>query len=78
MVQLYCGLFKHLSTEGHLCCFWFLAIINVAGVNIHSGFGAGISVHVCEVNTPPQRAIPRSCGICLFRFIRNCQTIFQI
>lgn len=55
MVQLYCGLFKHLSTEGHLCCFWFLAIINVAGVNIHSGFGAGISVHVCEVNTPPPR-----------------------
>ena len=69
-------LFIHSSTDGHLSCLYFLAIIHwimVLQIPIYC-FYVGMCFHFSWVF---RNEIAEPYGNSMFNFLRNCQTVFQ-
>ena len=69
-------LFIHLSIGGYLGCFHFLVIINIVALNIHVQVFAWIYFFII-LEYIPKRGIVGSYSNSMFKFLRNCQTVFQ-
>lgn len=74
---MYHSWFKCSPTESHLACFHSLAILNKAATNTHiyAGVYVNVSIHFSGINA--WTAVTSSYASCMFRFLRNSQSIFQ-
>ena len=64
----------HLSADGHLCCFYVLAIINSAAMNI--GLHVSLSILVSSV-CMPSSGIAGSYSSSFSNFLRNLHTVLH-
>ena len=74
MVYMYHSFLVHSSADGHLGCFYVLAIINSAAMNI--GVHVSLSDLVSSVCVPSS-GTARSYGSSISSFLRNIHTILH-
>ena len=73
-MDISCFLF-HPLVDGHLGCFYFLAVMNNAAMNIHVVFFVDVCFHFSWYM--PKIWIVRLCENSMFNVLRNFQPIFQ-
>ena len=73
---MYHGFWIHSFADGHLGCFYYLAIVNCAAMSIgvHRFFWIGVSGFL---GYKPSRVIPCSKGSSIFSFLRKFHTVFH-
>ena len=74
IVYMYHRFLIHLSADGHLGCFYVLAIINSAAMNI--GLHVSLSILVSSV-CKPSSGIADSYGSSIYSFYRNLHPVLQ-
>ena len=72
---MYRVLFIHLLVDGYLGCFYLLAILNNAAVNIHVQVSEWIHVFMSLVYTLGVELVDYI--VILFNFLRKCQAVFH-
>ena len=75
-IYIYHIFFAHLFIDGHLGCFYILAIVNnaVTDIGVHIYFWINILVFFGKI---PRRGITTSYGISTFSFSRNLHAVFS-
>ena len=69
-------LFIHLSADGHLACFHFLAAMNKAAMKVCVHISAWTYIF-SSLGFIPKNGIAGSYGNFMFNFLKNCQTVFH-
>ena len=73
-MYIYCILFIHSLIDGHLGCFFVLAIINMAGMNI--GVHVSFQIMFFFSRYMSQSVISKSYDSSIFNFIGNIHNVF--